>query len=120
MTKIFPASQDMPQALRLFQQLFSGRGPSPKSVSSPFCQVRAGNIVPSEAVGARRLEPERAGAHRLIRAHCENLKWTLRGEPGRRAASALAAQAVLKQHFGSRAVRAERNIEGRLKAPWSL
>eukprot|EP00439_Symbiodinium_sp_Y106_P046658 s5296_g5.t4 len=68
-----------PVALRLFQQLFSG------------------NIVPSEAVGARRLEPERAGAHRLIRAHCENLKWTLRGEPGRRAASALAAQAVLKQ-----------------------
>ncbi|CAE7435656.1 unnamed protein product [Symbiodinium sp. CCMP2592] len=66
------------EALQLFQQLFSG------------------SIVPSEAVGARRLE-ERAGAHRLTRAHRGNLKWTLRGEPGRRAASALAAQAVLKQ-----------------------
>ncbi|CAE7736787.1 unnamed protein product [Symbiodinium sp. CCMP2456] len=60
------------EALRLFQQLFGG------------------SIVPSEAVGARRLLELRA-------RRAGNLKWAVRGEPGRHAAFALAAQAVLKQ-----------------------
>ncbi|CAE7693501.1 unnamed protein product [Symbiodinium microadriaticum] len=63
------------EALRLFQQLFGG------------------SIVPSEAVGARRLL-ELRGRPLHVKG---NLKWQLRGEPGRSAAFALAAQAVLKQ-----------------------
>ena len=65
----------------------------------PICS-RLGSIVPSEAVGARRLL-ELRGRPLHVKG---NLKWQLRGEPGRSAAFALAAQAVLKQHLSGNTV----------------